>query len=220
MNDTQRGADGGEGRDGMVTFFDAVADDPEMTPEQKIHWLRITAADYLEKLESAEMDAKRDRTLAEGHQMRFDALLETMQREAAKSEAIEQERDALREVVALMDIDGKRQAIRDDRVDSMSDQRGADGAGLRVTSEQVEKMLLEAQENWPRLGRMQCGELADIATKTTHFMPAICRDWFDMQARLEAAQRLYDASTPGLMIGDVLGALEVFRTTMEATDGT
>jgi hypothetical protein len=34
------------------------------------------------------------------------------------------------------------------------------------------------------------------------------------------AQRLYDASTPGLMIGDVLGALEVFRTTMEATDGT
>jgi hypothetical protein len=119
MNDTQRGADGGEGRDGMVTFFDAVADDPEMTPEQKIHWLRITAADYLEKLESAEMDAKRDRTLAEGHQMRFDALLETMQREAAKSEAIEQERDALREVVALMDIDGKRQSIRDERVDSI-----------------------------------------------------------------------------------------------------
>jgi hypothetical protein len=90
-----------------------------MTPEQKIHWLRITAADYLEKLESAEMDAKRDRTLAEGHQMRYDALLETMQREAAKSEAIEQERDALREVVALMDIDGKRQSIRDERVDSI-----------------------------------------------------------------------------------------------------
>jgi hypothetical protein len=112
MNDTQRGADGGEGRDGMVTFFDAVADDPEMTPEQKIHWLRTTAADYLEKLEVAE-------TLINGHQMRYDALVETMQREGAKAEAVERERDALREVFNLMDIDGKRQSIRDERVDSI-----------------------------------------------------------------------------------------------------
>jgi hypothetical protein len=96
----------------QVTFYDAVADDPDMTPEQKIHWLRITAADYLEKLEVAE-------TLIAGHKMRFDALLETMQREGAKSEAIEQERDALREVISLMDIDGKRQSIRDERVDSI-----------------------------------------------------------------------------------------------------
>jgi hypothetical protein len=77
---TQRGADGGDGLDGMVTFFDAVADDPEMTPDQKIHWLRITAADYLEKLEVAE-------TLIEGHKMRYDALVETMRREGAKLEA-------------------------------------------------------------------------------------------------------------------------------------
>jgi hypothetical protein len=101
----------------------------DMTREQLTHqafFLHKLAWDRGEELraandraDNAEMDAKRDRTLAEGHQMRFDALLETMQREAAKSEAIEQERDALREVVALMDIDGKRQAIRDDRVDSI-----------------------------------------------------------------------------------------------------
>jgi hypothetical protein len=80
--DTQRGADGGEGQDGMVTFFDAVADDPDMMPEQKVHWLRITAADYLEKLEVAE-------TLIKGHQMRYDALVETMQREGARLEVAE-----------------------------------------------------------------------------------------------------------------------------------
>jgi hypothetical protein len=113
MTDIERDPDDGVTRLGeQVTFYDAVADDPDMTPEQKIHWLRITAADYLEKLEVAE-------TLIAGHKMRYDALLETMQREAAKSEAIEQERDALREVVALMDIDGKRQSIRDERVDSI-----------------------------------------------------------------------------------------------------
>lgn len=110
--DTQRGVDGEAGQDGMVTFFDAVADDPDMMPEQKVHWLRITAADYLEKLEVAE-------TLINGHQMRYDALVETMQREGAKAEAVERERDALREVFNLMDIDGKRQAIRDERVDSI-----------------------------------------------------------------------------------------------------
>jgi hypothetical protein len=82
MNDTQRGADGGEGREEQIAFSDAVADDPEMTPEQKIHWLRITAADYLEKLEVAE-------TLIEGHQMRFDALVETMQRVGARLAAAE-----------------------------------------------------------------------------------------------------------------------------------
>jgi hypothetical protein len=73
----------------------------------------------------------------------------------------------------------------------------------RATSEQVEDVL-----HWTP---------DDVDAE---LLEDICRDWLDMQARLEAAQRLYDASTPGLMIGDVLGALEVFRTTMEATDGT
>jgi hypothetical protein len=46
--------------------------------------------------------------------------IESERRDAiARLEAAERERDAWREVVALMDIDGKRQAIRDDRVDSI-----------------------------------------------------------------------------------------------------
>ncbi len=65
----------------------------------------------IDRLREAEWEAQRDRTLKDGHQMRFDALVETMQREGAQAEAIERERDALRDVVNLMDVDGKRQAI-------------------------------------------------------------------------------------------------------------
>jgi hypothetical protein len=65
---------------------------------------------------------------------------------------------------------------------------------MRVTSDQVVEMLREAQENWPRLGRMQCGELADIATTTTRILPDICRDWRDMQARLSRYERVVQAA--------------------------
>jgi hypothetical protein len=101
----------------------------DMTREQLTHqafFLHKLAWDRGEELraandraDNAEWDAARNRTLINGHQMRYDALVETMQREGAKAEAVERERDALREGFNLMDIDGKRQAIRDERVDGI-----------------------------------------------------------------------------------------------------
>ena len=38
----------------QIAFYDAVADDPEMAPDQKIHWLRITAKDYDDHLTAVE----------------------------------------------------------------------------------------------------------------------------------------------------------------------
>lgn len=52
MSDTTTSGAEVANEDAMVNWWDAVADDPEMTPDQKIHWLRITAADYSEKIDA------------------------------------------------------------------------------------------------------------------------------------------------------------------------
>jgi hypothetical protein len=58
----------------------------------------------------------------------------------------------------------------------MSDQRGADGAGLRVTSDQVGKVLRSwGEESWSHIGD-------------------ICRDWLDMLAVVQAARAWLDAN--------------------------
>lgn len=37
----------------------------------------------------------------------------------------------------------------------------------RLTDAEIAAMLREVRADWPRLGRMQCGELADVATTAT-----------------------------------------------------
>lgn len=50
----------------------------------------------IDRLHEAEWNAQRDRTLAEGHQMRYDALVETMRRMGEEGEAMR---------AAILDID-------------------------------------------------------------------------------------------------------------------
>lgn len=76
----------------------------------------------------------------------------------------------------------------------------------RLTGEQIMAMRREAEYDQPRLGRMSCGELADVATTATWAVlalatGAVCTDWYDtpnadriaeLEARLEAAERERD----------------------------
>lgn len=79
-------------------------------------------------------------------------------------------------------------------------QRGADGAGRVLTAEQLEALL-------------RCA-----GTTTLEYIGRIEDERRAAIAYAEAARSLYQASHPGMMIGEVLDALEAFREAIDRAD--
>jgi hypothetical protein len=57
-----------------------------------------------------------------------------------------------------------------------------------LTVSEIQAMLRAADADWPRLGRMQCGELADVAVTATRGVTRLAPVALDMLAVIDAAR--------------------------------